>query len=92
MRLEFDAAKNAANIRERGLAFEQVVEFDFASALVKRDDRKAYPEARFVAIGLLGSRLHVLCFTPVPGGIRVISFRKANSREVKRYEQASSAD
>jgi uncharacterized protein (DUF4415 family) len=58
-RVEFDAAKNAANIRERGLAFEQVVEFDFAGALVKRDDRKAYPEVRFLAIGLLGGRLHV---------------------------------
>ena len=94
MRLEFDPAKSAANIRDRGLAFERVAEFDFAGALVRRDERKDYPEERFVAIGLLGSRLHVLCFTPVPGGIRVISFRKANSREVKRHEraQASSAD
>jgi len=33
-------------------------------------------------------RLHVLCFTPVVNGIRVISFRKANKREIKDYEQA----
>jgi uncharacterized DUF497 family protein len=36
--------------------------------------------------------VHVLCFTPVEGGIRVISFRKANSREIKTYEQARTTD
>ena len=30
---------------------------------------------------------HVPAITPAENGIRVISFRKANSREVKRYEQ-----
>ncbi len=50
------------------------------------DTRQDYPEQRFVAVGYLCSRLHVLCFTPITGGMRVISFRKANSREVKRYE------
>ena len=33
------------------------------------------------AIGLLENRLHVLVFTETVDGIRVISFRKANSRE-----------
>jgi len=40
-----------------------------------------------VAVGLLEGRLHVLCFTETPDGIRVISFRKANAREVRRHEQ-----
>jgi uncharacterized DUF497 family protein len=56
------------------------------------DERKDYPELRTVAIGLLGSRVHVLCFTEIPGGIRVISFRKANAREVRRYAQTCAAD
>ncbi|MBP6104319.1 MAG: BrnT family toxin [Gammaproteobacteria bacterium] len=47
-----------------------------------------YPEQRFVAIGYLEGRLHVLFFTAIKGEIRVISFRKANLREVKRYEKA----
>ena len=89
MRVEFDPAKNAANIRDRGLSFERVAEFDFAGAAVRQDVRKAYPEARFVALGMLGARLHVLCFTTVAGGVRVISFRKANAREIRDYEQAS---
>ncbi len=40
-----------------------------------------YPESRFVAIGYLNNRLHVLVFSETPCGIRIISFRKANKRE-----------
>ena len=41
----------------------------------------------------LGEGLHVLRFTPVRDRIRVISFRKANVREVKTYdEQTRSID
>ena len=36
---------------------------------------------------MLDGRLHFVCFTETEKGIRVISFRKANKREVKRYEQ-----
>lgn len=92
MHIVFDATKNEANIRERGLSFERVADFDFGTAAVVQDIRKAYPETRFVAVGLLGKRLHVLCFTPVAGGIRVISFRKANAREVRDYDQTRTTD
>jgi uncharacterized protein len=86
MHIEFDVTKNATNVRERGLSFERVAEFDFTTAVMAQDSRKAYPEVRIVAVGFLTQRLHVLCFTPVAGGIRVISFRKANAREVKDYD------
>jgi hypothetical protein len=89
VRIEFDPAKNEANIRDRGLPFVRAAEFDFAGATVRQDMRKPYPEARFVALGMVEARLHVLCFTPLADGIRVISFRKANLREVKDHEQAS---
>ena len=57
------------------------------SAIIQQDVRKSYPEVRYVAVGFLDARLHVLCFTPIEDGIRVISFRKANTREVKDYEK-----
>lgn len=88
MLIEFDAAKNDSNITQRGLSFQRASEFDFSRTIVEVDDRKVYPEVRYVAAGYLDQRLHVLCFTLVNGGIRVISFRKANSREIKAYEQA----
>lgn len=90
--IEFDANKNAANIRDRGLSFEQVASFDFGTARIWQDARKPYPETRLLAIGWLGQRLHVLCFTQISNGIRVISFRKANTREVKSYAQTQTTD
>lgn len=45
-----------------------------------------------MAVGFLDKRLHVLCFTPLPLGIRVISFRKANKREVRDYERTRPTD
>lgn len=92
VQIEYDAAKNARNIRERGLSFDQIADFDFEGALFAVDGREDYGELRYVGIGLLGDRVHVLCFTEGHTGIRVISFRKANAREVKRYEQAQPTD
>ena len=87
MELEFEPAKNEAKISNRGLSFELVNEFDFATAVFWFDTRKVYPEVRISALGLVAGRVHSLVFTETANGIRVISFRKANKREVKRYEQ-----
>jgi uncharacterized protein len=87
MKIDFDPKKSEKNKRDRNLSFEQALNFDWETASYMEDDRKLYPERRFVAMGYLGERLHVICFTPIEGGVRVISFRKANSREVKRYEK-----
>ncbi len=92
MRIEFDPAKNLRNISQRGLSFERASEFDFDTALIEQDVRKPYPEVRYVAVGYLGERLHILCFAEISNGIRVISFRKANAREVKEYDNTRSID
>ena len=87
MDITFDPAKNASNIEARGLSFERVADFDFETALIWVDDRKTYPEVRYFALGLIAGRVHAVVFTETAAGIRVISFRKANRREVRRYEQ-----
>jgi hypothetical protein len=89
VKLDFDPAKNERNIRERGLSFRLVDSFAWETAETHEDTRFAYPEPRFVSSGLIGDRVFVVCFTPIPDGIRVISFRKANAREVAKYEQAA---
>ena len=81
----FDSAKNATNITSRGLSFELVEQMEWATALIQEDTRKAYGERRFQVLGFIGERLHALVFTPREGKVHVISLRKANSREVKRY-------
>jgi len=88
MKIEFDPAKSEKNSKERGLPFDMAHDFDWQTAHYAEDTRREYPERRFVAVGFLADRLHVLCFTPIAGGVRIVSFRKANQREIKRYETA----
>ena len=85
MRITYDPAKNAANIARRGLAFDGVQDMDWPSAVIVEDLRKDYGEQRFQAVGFIGDRLHVVVFTPRDGALHVISFRKANQREVKHH-------
>jgi uncharacterized protein len=86
--IEFDPSKSEANAASRGLPFSLVAGFDWTTALMIADTRHAYPEPRFLAHGRIGDRLHAVVFTPTAKGVRVISFRKANAREIKRYAQA----
>ncbi len=86
MRIEYDTAKNVRNIRERDLSFERAQEFDFDTAIYTIDNRRDYGETRIRALGYLDERLHAMVFVEIPDGIRVISFRKANNREVAHYE------
>lgn len=83
--ISYCEVKNEKNIGERNLPFSRVIEFDFDTAYIVVDDRVDYGETRYVALGYLDKRLHVVCFTPTDTGIRVISFRKANAREIKSY-------
>ena len=89
MEIDFDPAKNEWNIRQRGLTFERVANFDFKTAVFSVDARRDYGEIRRRALGLLDGRLYALVFVETADGIRVISFRKANKREVHRYEAAT---
>jgi len=87
MEITFDPAKSETNLRERGFGFELAASFDFAAALIWIDDRFDYGEIRYSALGPVHGRIHALVFAETETGIRIISFRKANKREVKRYEQ-----
>jgi uncharacterized DUF497 family protein len=82
----FDAAKNARNIATRGISFERAIAFEWDSALIVADTRRDYGERRFQAFGLIAERLHILVFTPRSGKTHIISLRKANTREVERYD------
>jgi hypothetical protein len=85
--IEFDANKNDTNIRDRGLSFERVANFYFETAVFRQDTRRDYGEIRLRALGYLDGRIHALVFAEAATGIRVISFRRANKREVLMYEQ-----
>jgi uncharacterized DUF497 family protein len=86
MDISFDSAKSEKNLLARGISFELAAAFEWDSALLVQDLRKNYGERRFQALGLIGNRLHVMVFTPRANKTHVMSLRKANKREVKRYE------
>ena len=85
MAIVFDSAKSARNVRERGLSFERVVEFDFDTAIFEIDEREDYGELRVRALGFLDGRLHSLVFTERGEDLRVISLRKATRAEMRSY-------
>jgi uncharacterized protein len=85
MDVTFDLAKNAKNIAERELSFERVAELDWDTAVIGEDTRHDYGEPRLLVMARLDGRLHAAVVTPHGEDLHVISFRKANRREVRRY-------
>ena len=90
MHIEFDTHKNDTNILDRGLSFERVVNFEFETAVFKQDTRRDYGESRQIGYAIAGDRLYCVVFVDRPPDMpterRIISLRKANSREVRNYE------
>lgn len=85
MKIVWDEQKRLRNVDKHGCDFADLVQFDWDNAVFVDDDRKDYSERRVLAFGLLDGRLHVLAFTLRSDAVRIISFRRANKREVKRY-------
>ncbi|MBZ5559954.1 MAG: BrnT family toxin [Acidobacteriia bacterium] len=83
--LEFDEAKSARNLRERGIGFDRFVDMDLERALSIDDTRKDYGEQRLRVLGTIDGKLHVAVVTPRGERIRVISLRRANKREERAY-------
>lgn len=87
MKIEFDPAKSAKNAKERGLSFELTAELDWSAAVTVEDRRRDHGETRYLAFAPLKGRLHVVCYCIRGDAFRIISFRKANSREEKFYAE-----
>lgn len=85
MRYTFDSKKHADNVAKHGVWFTDADGFDWETAVVLVDSRKAYAEPRLIATGLIGDRVHVMVFCLRETSVRLISLRRANSREVRSY-------
>ncbi|MCV0394710.1 MAG: BrnT family toxin [Rhizobiaceae bacterium] len=89
MEIEWDEAKRRDALSRHGVDFADVALIDFPSAMTTADNRRDYGEPRWVTYGMIGERLHVVCWTSRNGRMRIISFRKANDREQKIYAATS---
>ena len=88
MILEWDDAKRNATLIQRGLDFAEITTADWAFALTDEDTRVIYAEQRFVTTAPINQRLCVFAWCWRGEAMRIISLRKANERERKRYAKA----
>jgi len=85
VRYEWDDTKRKVNLARHGIDFAAIKSFEWEDATIFEDQRKDYNEKRMVAYGYIKGRLVAVVYTERKTTSRIISLRKANSREVKRY-------
>lgn len=88
MDITFDPAKDLSNQRKHGISLAAVEEFEWDDALVREDMRRDYSESRMIALGYIDVRLCCVVYVDRNNERRIISLRKANSREVNLYAEA----
>lgn len=90
MDFEWDDAKSDACFAERGFDFAYAIQvFLDPGRLIESDDRFDYGETRHCVLGRIEGRVFVVVYTARDRRFRIISARKANRREVRRYEQGT---
>lgn len=87
MEITFDPAKDKSNQRKHGVALSHAAQIDWVEVVAKVDTRQDYGEVREIGYAVVAGRLYCVVFTRRAGTMHVISLRKANSREVRNYEQ-----
>ena len=87
MKLSYDSAKNDSNIQKHGLSLAEARMLEWVTALEWIDARKNYGEERRAALALIKQRLYFVVYVELKMGKRIISLRKANVREVEKYEK-----
>ena len=86
MQIEFNPDKAQANLNKHGVSFEDAMLVFFDSdRLDEPDGRKDYGEERRIVIGEIEGRVFVVVYTLRGEVIRLISARKSNEREKRKY-------
>lgn len=93
MLIEFDEQKRQKTLTERGLDFADANQIFEGVHLTHLDERFDYGEIRHISMGYMNARLVVVAWTYRPDDIfpthrRIISMRKANDREIAKFNQA----
>lgn len=89
MKFEWDEEKNLENIRKHGIDFADVPAMFNWHVLIELDTRHNYGEDRWIGLGMLREMTAVVVFVErTPQTIRIISVRKANQYERKKYQSS----
>jgi uncharacterized protein len=92
MKTTYDPAKSGVNEQKHGVSLTLAEAIDWPSVWCAPDVRKDYGELREIGYAVIGTRLYCIVFTQRGDTFRVISLRKANNREIERYEEATQTD
>ncbi len=92
VKFDWDAAKATSNLRKHGVSFDeaQTVFYDEFAIQFYDESHSSGDEERFLMLGMSsGAHLLLVCHCERHGGgvIRIISARKATTRESSFYEQ-----
>ena len=83
---EWDDEKDKINRGKHGVTLADGISvFGDNKRSTRVDKRFDYQETRYETIGLVDGRVYVVIYTMRKTTIRLISVRKANKREQKRY-------
>ena len=85
MRIEFDEAKRAITLQERGLDFAEAGAVFAGVHATRPDARKDYGELRYQTLGVLQGRPVMVVWTPRGAARRIISMRYAHDSEAKTF-------
>lgn len=85
--IAFDPNKNAINTSKHGVALAEGANLEWDEAVTWQDARRNYGEVRMCAIAYIGHRLYHVVYVDRACVRRIISLRKANLKEVKRYAE-----
>ncbi len=83
MQIEFDPAKDAANIAKHGVSLARASEMSIRTVI--QDRRADYGEERFNAFGVIDGVTYCLTLTYRSDRVRAISLRRARMKEYRRY-------
>ncbi len=87
MLIEYDPAKREETLRERSLDFGDAPKVFAGPYYQIEDDREDYGETRWIRVGLLNRTMVVLVWTQRGEARRIISMRKCNAKERKKYRE-----
>lgn len=87
---EWDDEKDASNREKHGISFNEATEafFDPFNITIADPDHST-EEERFLLLGFAKGKVLVVSFTERGDAIRVISSRRANTKERRLYERGS---
>ena len=78
--------KETENIHKHGIDFATASRLWDEPVLEREDERRDYGETRILAFGKVDGRLIAVLYTRRGANRRIISARKANRREQRRFE------